>query len=187
MLNPDEDFTQMDICTENDKNVLGRKVVIGDIDVPVQNQVGNEVEEDCTCNSKYMIKAMKDVGESIGKEYYWMPQSEVCYLVMDNAGGHGSAEAINDYTAMLKNNYNIEIIFQIPRSPITNVLDLGVWMSIQSIVERKHFLRCATTKALVNTVNESWESSNLNIILSNVFQRLKVVLCNILKMMEEMS
>ena len=134
-----------------------------------------------------MIKAMKDVGESIRKEYYWIPQSEVCYLVMDNAGGHGSAEAINDYTAMLKNNYNIEIIFQIPHSPFMNVLDLSIWMAIQSIVERKHFLRRATTKALVNTVYESWESSDLNVILSNVFGRLKVVLCNILKMREETS
>ena len=100
---------------------------------------------------------------------------------MDNAGGHGSAEAIDEYTNMLKGVYNIEIIHQIPRSPFTNVLDLGVWMSIQSIVERRHYLKRATTKALVNTVKQTWDGSNLDSVLLKVFDRLKVVLCNLLR------
>jgi len=33
----------------------------------------------------------------------------------------------------------------------------------------------------VNTVNETWTSSNLDQMLINVFGRLKVVFCNILK------
>lgn len=49
---------------------------------------------------------------------------------MDNAGGHGTHEAIRSYTKTLEEDYNIEIIFQIPRSSYTNVLDLGVWMSL---------------------------------------------------------
>ena len=107
--------------------------------------------------------------------------SQPCWLVMDNAGGHGTKDCIIEYRSNLLTTYNIEIIFQIPRSPFTNVLDLGVWMSLQSIVERKHFLKRSTTLALTNTVMETWNSSDLNDMLHKVFNRLKVVLCNILR------
>ena len=100
---------------------------------------------------------------------------------MDNAGGHGTKECIVEYRTMLLTDYNIIIIFQIPRSPYTNVLDLGVWMSLQSIVERKHYLKRSTTQALTNTVMDTWNSTDLDTMLTNVFGRLKVVLCNILR------
>ena len=181
VMDDDVTYEDCDIRTETDKSVPTRKVTIQDVNVQVRNRVGDEVQEDCTCDSEYMLTAMKDVGESIRSAYHWIPVTQKCYLVMDNAGGHGTSRAIIQYTDMLVNKYNIEIIFQIPRSPYTNVLDLGVWMSIQSIVERRHYLKRATSKALVNTVNDTWNSSNLDIVLSRVFNRLKVVLCNILR------
>lgn len=52
---------------------------------------------------------------------------------MDNTGGHGTNEAKEKYTKILKL-FHIEIIWQVPRSPETNMLDLGCWMSIQSAV-----------------------------------------------------
>ena len=55
---------------------------------------------------------------------------------MDNAGGHGSNEVITTYSKTLHEQYNIEIIHQTPRSLYTNVLDLGIWMSLQVVVER---------------------------------------------------
>ena len=72
----------------------------------------------------------------------WDPQNiqesdDVTHLMMDNAGGHGSNEAVEKYTEDLKNKYKIEIIQQVPRSPETNVLDLGIWMSLQSAVEKE--------------------------------------------------
>ena len=69
-------------------------------------------------------------GEAIRTSYYWVPLTQKYYLIMDNAGGHGSKVAKENYINMLNDKYNIEIIFQIPRSPYTNVLDLGVWMSL---------------------------------------------------------
>ena len=103
-----------------------------------------------------------------------------CYLVVDNAGGHGTTQAICEYRNMLVTKYNVTIIFQVPCSPYTNVLDLGVWMSLQSIVERKYFLKRATTAALTNTVLATWSGSDLDQMLTNTFGRLKIVLCNIL-------
>ena len=60
---------------------------------------------------------------------------------MDNSGGHGTNKAIEQYRNMLIEKYNIHILFQIPRSPYTNVLDLGVWMALQAAVEHDHYLK----------------------------------------------
>ena len=46
---------------------------------------------------------------------------------------------------------NIEVIWQIPRLPETNMLDLGVWMSIQSVVQRVHFNRRCHHDALATS------------------------------------
>ena len=174
-------FKTCKVRDNDDKNVPERSVLLSDLEVQVRNFVGDTVEDDCSCDSEYMMGAMKRVGEAIRKRFDWIPMSQKCYLVMDNAGGHGTKDAIADYRNDLLTSYNVEIIFQIPRSPFTNVLDLGVWMSLQAVVERKHFLRRSTTAALENTVMQTWNSTDLNQVLTNVFGRLRVVLCNILK------
>ena len=94
---------------------------------------------------------------------------EPCYLVIDNAGSHGTSDAIVEYKNMLLTQFNIHIIFQMLQSHYTNALNLGVWMLLQFIVERKHFLSHITTPALTNTVMETWESTNLDQVLLNVF------------------
>ena len=81
---------------------------------------------------------------------------------MDNAGGHGTKEAIEQYSKDLLEKYCIEIIFQVPRSPYTHGLDLGFWMALHARVKRQHFLKHSTTHALVNSVNEVWTASELD-------------------------
>jgi len=54
-------------------------------------------------------------------------RSETIYLVMDNAGGHGTNNAVEDYTRCLKEEHNITIIQQPSRSPHLNALDLEPW------------------------------------------------------------
>ena len=118
------------VRVSDDKTVVPRLLTLTDINVHVRNVIGDPVQIDCTCDSEYMSDAMKQVGESIRKAYHWIPMSQPCWLVMDNAGRHGTKECIIDYRSNLLTKYNIQIIFQIPRSPSTNVLDLGVWMSL---------------------------------------------------------
>ena len=113
------------------------EITIHDINLLVQVQQGDEVERDCSCDLEFMLETIPEVGEALRKKFYWVPMDEQVFLVMDNAGGHGTNDAITTYTEGLKK-YNVEIIWQVPRSPETNMLDLGVWMSIQSAVERKH-------------------------------------------------
>ena len=76
---------------------------------------------------------------------------------------------IYEYTYHLKKDYKIEIIWQVPRSPHTNVLGLGYWMSLQSRVERVHFGRRCSTEALVKSVKDAWTDPSYVCILIKVF------------------
>ena len=78
-------------------------------------------------------------------------------MVMDNAGGHGTNDAKTIYTEALQA-YNTEIIWQVPRSPKTNMLDLGIWMSIQAKVEKMHHMKQCYHDALAKSVETAWES-----------------------------
>ena len=137
----------------DDKSLSARQITFIDIELRVMNELGDTVEDECACDSTYTIVAMDRVGQTIMKDFHWISANQICYLVMDNAGGHGTKEVIQQYYKNLLGRYCIEIIWQVPMSPYTNVLDLGVWMALHARVERQHYLKCATTNALVNSVN----------------------------------
>jgi hypothetical protein len=97
-------------------------------------------------------------------------------VVMDNVGGHGTIEAWREFTQELKVGYNVEIIRQIPWSPETNILDLGVWCSLQSAVEKVHRnLTTSCLAALQLSVERAWIAFNSEKILK-VYMRWKKVL-----------
>lgn len=56
-----------------------------------------------------MIKTIALVGQALHSKFHWVPPSEDIFLVMDNTGGHGSNDAIIQYTNSLKE-YNVKII-----------------------------------------------------------------------------
>ena len=70
---------------------------------------------------------MHRVGATLKSVYHWVVLLIVIYLIMANAGGHGTNECVIKYTRLLKEEFNVEIINQVPCSPYTNVLDLGAW------------------------------------------------------------
>ena len=98
------------------------------------------------------------------------------YLVLDNAGGHGTKTAVTNYTKALKQTYNIHCHHQVPNSPEKNLLDLGVWMTIQSDVERKHINKVYTKDALAESVIQAWENFNDFTKMQIIMQRWKKVL-----------
>ena len=57
-----------------------------------------------------MIPAMDRVGQAIRSTFHWIPPNQTCYLVINNAGGHGTDEAIKKYTTCLLDKHKIEII-----------------------------------------------------------------------------
>ena len=164
------------IRTDADKDLPDIPIQINDIKLRVRHLPGDVFERDCSCDSTYMATAMRRVGICMREKYHWVSQDVMLYLVLDNAGGHGTNECVDAYVAMLKEEYNIMCIHQVPRSPFTNVLDLGVWAALQSEVERRHFLKRSDTNALVRTVNDVWREGNMNRVITNVFDRIKRVL-----------
>ena len=88
---------------------------------------------------------------------------------MDNARGHGTNDAKTIYTEALKE-FNIQIIWQVPRSPETNMLDLGIWMSIQAKMEKMYQIKLCYHDALAKIVEIAW-GSYLDLDTRGVFLR----------------
>ena len=148
-----------------------RELTLEDLQLYVKLSPGDVVEKDCSCNSAFMLQTMPDVGRELRNKFHWILDAKKIYLVMDNAGGHGSMEAINEYSRLL-NDYNVEIVWQIPRSPETNMLDLGVWMSIQRAVEKQHYGRRYHHDALAASVEEAWSTKLNKLAFKNVYEQL---------------
>jgi hypothetical protein len=142
----------------------------------VYYEEGDMVFKDVSCDSNFMLGVMGKVGNAIREKFSWVPAEETVYLVMDNAGGHGTSEAIEKYTQMLKDEYNIEIIHQVPRSPETNLLDLGIWRSIQAAVEKEHVKKTYDPESLARSVERAWDKRLNPIAFSRVADRLLKVL-----------
>ena len=87
---------------------------------------------------------------------------------------------VDQYVRMLEKDWNVICIHQRPRSPATNMLDLGVWMALQSVVEKLHHNQRQELNALCSTVERAWGDLDM-VKLSNVYERWKMVLDLILK------
>ncbi len=110
----DDIFEGKTITDNDDSTIPPRPLTLADCQMKVRHQRGDTIEVDCSCDSAYMLTAMDRVGAFIRDAYSWIPRSEECYLVMDNAGGHGTREAIEEYVRLLKEKWNVETIFQVP-------------------------------------------------------------------------
>ena len=95
---------------------------------------------------------------------------------MDNAGGHGTKDCIDEYIKLLKDKFNIIIKHQVPQSPEMNLLDLGIWNSFQSFVEKTHRGQSTSHIALHDSVTKAWENYLSIDIFKKVFERWKKVL-----------
>mmetsp|Transcript_16980 Transcript_16980/g.25926 ORF Transcript_16980/g.25926 Transcript_16980/m.25926 type:complete len:88 (-) Transcript_16980:59-322(-) len=87
-----------------------------------------------------MVEAMPLIGAAIHSKMSFVPRDVPIHLNLDNAGGHGTKEAILTYCHQLAESFNIILVHQLPRSPELNMLDLGTWRVLQSSVEKTHTL-----------------------------------------------
>ena len=82
----------------------------------------------------------------------------------------------------LKEKYNIKVEWQVLHSPETNMLDLRVWMSVQSKVEDLHRRKVMHKDVLARSVDhEFWSEAVRPEMLKKVHERWKTVLDLILK------
>ena len=104
-----------------------------------------------------MEDVMPKVGKAISNAYHWVPTDHPIFLFLDNAGGRGTQDIVDAYIQGLDDDFNVIYIHQRPCLPATNMLDLGVWMAFQNVVEKLHFCQRTEMKALVNAVNKAWD------------------------------
>ena len=133
---------------------------------------------DCSCDSDFMLKIMPRVGNAIRQRYRENGVSDDIEIIlgMDNAGGHGKNDVVEKYKRDLLRDYNVRIWHQQPRTPESNMLDLGVWMHVQSKVKEEHFGMRVHRDVLWKTMQDAWWKHMKQQALTNVYNRLlKVV------------
>jgi hypothetical protein len=150
-------------------------LTINDVDLSVRVPRGTQTEKDVSCDSKFMMRSVEGVGTTIRQTLHWVDEDEPIYLFMDNAGGHGTNEAKGEYEHVLLSKHKIIVVWQVPNSPETNLLDLGFWATHQAIVDRLHRLRRMHPDALARTVRESFNLVGPSTVM-NIFERWELVL-----------
>lgn len=108
-----------------------------------------------------MLEAMDHVGKALRDSFKWVPPTDYVYLVMDNAGGHGTDVAKDQYVQLLDTKFKVKVIWQVPRSSETNLHDLGVRMCTQAAVEKEHTLMRCNVDALAKSVMRAWGGPGL--------------------------
>ena len=142
---------------EKSDGTIGRwNLKLNDLILKVNPQVGSIQEKDLTCDSKFMMEHIHEIGKSIRQAHSFLLENTPIYLFMDNAGGHGKTEIKKEYEKILKENYNVLIEWQVPQSLETNMLDLGVWVAIQHQVEAFHRLLVLQKDQLAKSVNRAF-------------------------------
>jgi hypothetical protein len=158
-----------------DENGVCQELTINDIDLSVRVPRGSKVEKDAACDSAFMLESLEDAGTSIWSAMHWVDSKDPIYLFIDNAGGHGTDEAKGEYESRLLKKYRIIIVWQVPNSPKTNLLDLGFWATQQAIVERLHRLCRMDPDGLSRTVRGAFLLVEAGTI-SKIFKRWELVL-----------
>ena len=93
---------------------------------------------------------------------------------------YSGAPVVNQYVRMLEKDHNVICIHQRPPSPATNILDLGVGMALQSVVEKLHHNQRQELNALCSTVKKAREDLD-KVNLTIFYEKWKIVLDLILK------
>ena len=103
-----------------------------------------------------MLGMVEELGESIRKAFHWVPADHPIHIFMDNAGGHGTKQIKLQYMDILKHHFKVEVVWQVSCSPETNILDLGVWCTVQSLVEYIHRWKKIEEDALAYSIEQAW-------------------------------
>ena len=91
---------------------------------------------------------MPKVGKAIFDVHHLVPHDIPIFMYLDNAGGHGINSVVVSYVKAMLDEWNVICIHHRSRLPYTNLLDLGVWMALQNVVEKLHSCKRMETKAV---------------------------------------
>ena len=141
---------------------------------------GTLIHNDVSCNTKFMLNTVHEIGTAICEAFHFINKKEPVYLVLDNAGGHGTNKVKVEFEKILRERYKVRIVWQVPNSPDTNLLDLGAWCTIQSEVEDIHRFLVMDNDVLAKSVENAIQNLD-STKLSNIYNRWERVLDLILK------
>jgi hypothetical protein len=153
-----------------------RQLTLKDLTLHLRLNRGDTYQKDINCDSEFMLSSIREVGKAIRDKFHWVPAWVPIFLFMDNAGGHGTDEAKSEYVEILYTDFYIKVLWQAPQSPETNMLDLGAWMTIQSVVEQLHRHRAMNENALAETVMEAFDTFDGALKLGAIGRRWLTVL-----------
>ena len=77
-----------------------RALTLSHLDLQVEMGKGDKGDQDISCVYKFMLGIMDKLGNSTRSTYrsIGVVEKEIIYLVMDNAGGYGTNEAVLEYS-----------------------------------------------------------------------------------------
>ena len=173
----DDGLTLQNRMLNDKKNgeLVPRMIKLADLNLRVQIPCKELVDRDVSCDSVFMMDNMHLIGKSIRDAYSFLDSKTPVYLFMDNAGGHGKTVVKAAYMKILKDSYNVHIEWQVPHSPETNMLDLGVWMALQSRVEDIHKRKVMKHDDLAKSVETAFGATDQTMLIK-VHDRWKLVL-----------
>jgi hypothetical protein len=100
-----------------------------------------------------MLDVVDQIRSKIQSLYHsWVNFITAIYLSIDNAGGHETIGAKEEYEQIFLTNWNIKMFWQLPNSPEVNQPDLGTCMSIQHDVEELHENRHMKVNVLAKSI-----------------------------------
>ena len=159
------------------KNGRLRPLTIADLKIHVRVERRTDVEKDVNCDTSFMMCSIHKIGKSIRVKMDSVPVWEPIHLFIDNAGGHGTNKGKEEYEKILYKDYLVILEWQeVPNSPETNELDLGAWISIQSVVEKLHRNWVMNEKALSDIIFQAFEEFDGCTKLAAIAQRWELVL-----------
>ena len=93
--------------TDADNSLPKVNVTLDDVCLQVRYCQGDMVAKSTTRDSIFMKGAMRRIGVALREKYHWVNLSTPIFLMLDNAGGHGTNQCIGGYVTMLKDEYNV--------------------------------------------------------------------------------
>ena len=160
---------------DDNGELVQRQLSLKDLNLRVTIPAKSQVHQDVTCNSQFMLDSIYEIGTSIRKTYSFLNKETPVYLFVDNAGGHGKKIVKEQYRKILLDKFNVHLEWQVANSPETNMLDLGVWMAIQSRVEYIHKRKVMQHDDLAISIDTAFDEFPSN-TLTKVHDRWKLVL-----------
>ena len=167
-------------CVEPRRGRKSWHVILSDVDSKQKHRYSNPiVQQEMIQDAESLVPSVdsrllrsrkandKDLKEELDKLRKDIESKNLLHRMTD--------ECVKEYTQNLMEKYNIEIVQQVARSPETNVLDLGIWMLLQSAVEKRHKGRCCNPKVLNETVMEVWKEVASVEAFENVLGKLPMI------------